>query len=81
MTPPTPPYMYRDFDDFEARFNFSSREALNFSVRNAAGDNCMVFFMNDEKTATATVRSVFEKIKAADRRAPARACMRRRSWC
>ena len=72
--------MYRDFDDFEARFNFSSREALNFSVRNAAGDNCMVFFMNDEKTATATVRSVFEKIKAADRQAPARACMRRRSW-
>jgi DNA-directed RNA polymerase I, II, and III subunit RPABC1 len=27
----------------------------------------MVFFMNEEKTATATVRNVFEKIKAVDR--------------
>jgi hypothetical protein len=52
---------YRDFEHFESRFNFSSRDALNFSVSNA------VFFMNEEKTATATVRSVFEKIKAVDK--------------
>jgi hypothetical protein len=58
---------YRDFDHFESSFNFSSRESLNFSVHNAAGDTCMVFFMNEEKTATATVRNVFEKIKAVDR--------------
>ncbi len=36
-------------------------------MNNAAGEICMVFFMNEEKTATATVRNVFEKIKAVDR--------------
>lgn len=67
MSPRHAQRRYRDFEHFESCFNFSSRESLNFSVSSAAGDVCMVFFMNEEKTATATVRNVFEKIKAVER--------------